>query len=468
MKKLVAILMAALMLLCLCACGGSPDEGGNGGDGGSVVMPTAEPEFDVMPEKLELEKIMTLDAGSVSIYNGGIIYGAGIKKLGVAALDGSGMSEAKYAFCESQGNYFAVATKLPEDYSDISSLNCMGLVDGTGKVLIEEKYASIRVLSTQFVQVMTVDALTDSRSDALVYASDDMFSVMASDDDTFFSGRWWIIDLLTGKEVPGATGTQPYVPTTNGGYVTYVTDSQEKITVNGEGEPLPEGMVLLGNGVYRLDGAVYDANDEKLFNYDKAGFVPVNIARDYLYANKVENYKTTYAVMDYSGNIVSAVFDKNIQIYGSMIESGDAIYDFRGNQLADSTGDRVYFEDKLQNALLIQNGDAYRLLVNEGEELGVFDKKDGIYVDYKLFLMEKDGKYYCAKDAAFTLTAIREVGPWLVELDNEDGTRDLIYTYTGETILTGYEDYEYDSMCKTGFYIYAENTADQYEIFRIQ
>ena len=113
-----------------------------------------------------------------------------------------------------------VTTTSVSDASDISGLNCAGLVDATGKELLPQQYAAIDVLNDRFAHVSQVTHAVESKDDALVYYSNEPFSFMPDEDDTFFGGTWSIVDLTTVKPVPGATGTKPYTRSAKGNFVT--------------------------------------------------------------------------------------------------------------------------------------------------------------------------------------------------------------------------------------------------------
>lgn len=122
-------------------------------------------------------------------------------KFGITTFDGKNDTGAKYTFCSPKQNYFEVATSEDIDFSNTSSLNCFGLVDATGKQIIPNEYAAIKIINERYVQVSKVTQPAQNEDEALVFYSKDMFVVVGSpsENDLLYKGTWSVYDLQAKK-----------------------------------------------------------------------------------------------------------------------------------------------------------------------------------------------------------------------------------------------------------------------------
>lgn len=483
MKKfrLLSLVLALLMILTMFAGCSSKDNGDVTNETGAGEETTNNEEiqnsYDELPEGLTAEKIGTIDLNSVNTDgDGGIYYKDESGKYGIMSFDGKKDTGAQYTYCEPIGNYFQVTTSNPSESIAPADLNCIGVVDVNGREIIPMKYASFSRLNERYIRACEVTEQTTNKDEALVYYTDDMFSLTASDDDILFKGKWCIYDMTTGKPLEGITGTNSYQIYAYGNFVKYVTDAEEQITVNHKGEPLPEGARLFDNGCYALVkdnvGGVYDSEHNKLFDYAPDGFTPNSSEGAYIVAAKYENGEAAYVLMDTAGKVVSAEFADRPFVYGDLIHAGKTVCDFEGNAVIEGSFDSVSFEKQLGNAWFLKSDTGYTLIEKDGTVLYQGAEDDTLSIDtYSYFYISKNagGKsmYYCLADQDFTLDGYA-VAPWLVRVSGANSTYGVADTISGETIISGYKQYFCVTVPGSAMYVYAQKADGGLDIYAVQ
>ena len=465
--KLLSSALALIMLLgILAGCG-------NGAKTDSDTK--AEDIVTEMPAKLTAEKIGSFTKTNITPADGGIIYKDDSGKYGILTLDGKKDTGAKYTYCNALGNNFMVATADPESIKEIADQNCFGIVNAEGKELVPMKYGSLKKLGDRFVRAYIITEETTNEDEALVYATDRLFSLSAQEGDTLYKGSWEIYDTETGTAVPNATGTQAYNTTERGATVEYVTDAKEKVIVNYKGEALPADASVFTNGYYRIDGetsgSVYDAEGNKVFDFNNDGFVPKSGDGDYIIARKTADSGDKYVIMDTTGKIVSAEFDKDTYtIYGDLVQLTDnKVLDFDGKTIGSGTYSHVYIDKLFRQTWLLRNDDDYTMVKKDGTVLYSGKETDDISVDTSSFnIRKKTGdttKYFCFKTNDFTIEGT-SIAPWIIKVNSADNLYDLVDTLSGEAVISGYETYKNIPVLGSLMYIYAEKdgTVDIYTV----
>lgn len=408
MKKLLALLLSIMMVFTIVACGENSSDEVDGGSQDGEISSVGDALVG-----LSAEKIGSLDYDNNIFYlaDGGVYYKDESGNYGIMTLDGKSDTGAKYTYCSGLENYFLVSTADESSASDVASLNCMGAVDATGKELVPMKYASVKVLNERYIYVCEVSEQTTDKDEALVYYSDKRFSFGASDGDLFFKGAWCVYDVTTGKPIDGVGGTSASNGIkVYGDLLEYVTDENETVIVDAKGVKLPDGASVLENGYYRLTegntAAIYNSDNEKVFDISLDGFIPKEIVDDYILAEK---YDDTYSfvLMDLSGNVVSAEFAERPYVHGDLIFAGGKLYDFQGNVVIEGTFDDVC-SDHFGKLWFLENNDEYTVIDKNGTVLyqGAEDNTVSIDKDfYSLIGKKVDGKntYYSFADKDFTL-----------------------------------------------------------------
>ena len=493
--KLLSVILALLMLLSVFSgCKSENENKGNKSDetnaaeqseteGKNEANEENELQYpDKMPEKLTVKKIGSMEnnANDGILYNypGSLRYKGENNLYGLKTYEGEIITEAKYTFCEMTDNegHFVVSTVSTQNINNISSLNNFGLVDIYGNELIPMKYADIDAVNERYYRVIEITEITDNKDEALIYDdTDHSISLVPTEGDTYFKGKWYIYDVINKTMVEGAVGTgrNYYRIRANGNYITYRTDSGEEVTVNDKGELLPEGAKLFSDGCYFMEKAVYNSDHEKQFDVDLEGYIPYGTEDEYYIARRIIESKYKYVLMDKTGKIVSGEFDNTVRVYGSLIHCDKKIYNFEGENIIAGTYTTVWFEDVFGNAWFLQNDDTFTLIDKEGNILyqGT-DDVDDVNINASVFKISKniDGKdfYYTLKDKDFVVEGSYSSGTWMIEVEKPNGYYSIVDMISGETILSEYKDYYYKHIKGSHVYVYALKEDGGYDIYSVK
>lgn len=421
--------------------------------------------YDKLPSSLTAQKIGSIKHSNVSLNNNaGLIYRDENGLYGILTIDGKKDTGAKYTSCEAVGEYFMVTTSQAEpSLDDLTTLNCIGVVDATGKEIVPMSYAVVKKINERYVRVCEVTEQTTNEEEALVYFTNDMFSLTADEDDVLFKGVWYVYDMIGGKKMEGVTGTKTYNIYSNGDFIQYTTDDGVKYTINHKGEPLPETADLFTNGYYAMAdgnvGVVYNSEGEKIFEYALDGFVPTDSEDIYILASKYENSTRSYVLMDYTGKVVSAEFTDMPYAYGKLVHSGNKVYNLKGELVIEGTYKYMYIDDQLRNAWFLKNDDEYTLITEDGTVLYKGTDDDTFSFDaYSTFSIYKnvDNKqmYYSLADKDFTLEGY-SLAPWLIRVTRPNYVYDVADAISGQTIINGYQRYLCIAVPGAPMYVYA-------------
>lgn len=381
-KRIIATLLTALMLVSVCSCGGAgngtfgPDDGyandgGNGNNGGnndgyvsdpvndgtpvtpgtsgnpSTDTPDTKPavEEDVveidngklapLPSGIELIKIGSTTATQIQKGNLGYAYAKG-STISIATYDGKSDVSVDYSGVLATKDFFSVTNHSGDKYDadNLDDINCLGLVDVYGKLLIPAEYAYINVINERYVTVYKATGELPSKDGApfkvTAYSADDGV-------EHYYSIEWFIYDTVTCQKVDGATGTTSTYSSAKGAILSYRLDDKTLIKYSPNGI-LDENVVVFTDGSYLSDGVVYNPDGSTRFTPKKGGFEPSSMDDDcnYYVAKKYSSGGAKYVVMDKTGKVVSAEFEKSIYVRGKLIESNYKIYTFDGKQVIDS------------------------------------------------------------------------------------------------------------------------------------
>lgn len=484
------MVLSVLMILTMFAgCGSKNTEGEKTDAGNAEQVETTAPGsaedseggktdtgYDEFPAGLTAEKIGSIEAvDSIDPKANGLIYTDKNGKYGIMSLDGKTDTGAKYTACKTIDEYFEVTTVDPATVNNVAALNCCGVVDATGKEIIPMNYAAFKKLSDRYFQVCEATGQTTDEDEALIYMTDKMFSITASEGDALFTGKWYIYDIVAGKVLDGATGTQKYINTAKGNLVRYITDNKEQIVINEKGEKIPENASLLGNGYYTLitdgAGAVYNSDQTKVFDYDPNGFVPCDGNSDYILASKYEENGSKYVLMDTTGKVVSAEFTGRPEFYGDLVLVGEKVYDFEGKNVIDGTFKSVYYDEFIENVWILKNDKDFTVITKDGTVLYQGTEDDTTHIDVYNFLISKkvDGKnmYYSFADKDFTLKG-SSVDNWLVKVLNSDGNYDVVDTISGKTVISDCSVSSSVTVPGSAIYVYTKNADGGYDIYAVK
>lgn len=453
--KLLSLALAVIMMLSAFAgCGNKSDQDTNkaqaGVNGDTDNTSSDENDegniVDAISNGLTASKI-----GSISQKSGFYGYKTAVSyigengKDGIMSFDGKNDSGAKYAKVEELGDYFKVNYTERYDADNLSTINGLSIVDKNGKEVISQKYAMIEKLSDRYVRLVEATKKTNDRNDAIIYLHNSSFSLdySAADGDILFEGKWYIYDLVAGKMLDGASGTSGYKVSAYGNIVKYVTDANQTVIVNEKGEKIPENATLLDNGYYALSGNVYDSNNNKVFSYSPDGFCPFYYSNGYIIATKYENYTTVYALMDTTGKVVSGEFKSFPAIYGSLILADSKVYNFDGSVAIEGDFGALAYRDDLTGAICFSSDSGNVLVAADGSILYQAGEDSSISVNANFSISKKvgyDTYYYSFADKDFTING-SYLGSWLVKISVGNMLYDVVDTFSGKTIISGYTNY---------------------------
>lgn len=464
-KRLLAIILAVLILaLSFTACGkddasaGKDKENASQGssESGDNGFSVDESPYRAIPEKLQCKKITTIKKNINYVSDNGFVYSEN-DKWGFISFDGKTDTGAKYGHIDPVGDCFAFTTKEYNPAPEIATdLNKLGLIDKSGKVLLDEKYAFIYYIGSTFYKVCTVEAYNEDINDPHINI------VSINIDDKYYSckGTWEVFDASTGKIVPNINGNDDENLYAQGPIISFTRDYMRHIYFS-NGDKSDDYTIGYDNGYYSVGRKVYKPDGTLAFeatDYSIDGQVG-----DYIRGNRDDKF----FLVDFEGNIISAEFNFIRYQYGKFIVTSSSynnnIYDFEGNLLYENVRYDVYFDEVFRFALSakIDAGDAV-LLAATGEELyrGDFESDNNYALQtYKGDWI--DGDFFCIKDRDFTVHG-NKLADWLVESDGN-----IIDLVSGNTIIKNYEYYEANEIDGFGVVICAYKINGNYNEFDV-
>lgn len=438
--------------------------------------------YNSLPSSFTVTKIGT------STHAGGYYQDLNTRKYGIVSSDGSHDTGAIYYECNPVYNtkyYIVTTTEQPQNSTNGSDFNRKGLVDEFGNVIIPAEYFTLDVLNERFAKVTQATERTFNEDECLVYIHSGYFSLgNPGEDDWMFKGNWYIIDIQTGMKVPGASGTLPFNAYAKGDYINIETRENGNYidkTINYAGQPLPEGATIFSNGCYTLIsgnlGSVYATNGTKMFDYDPYGYVPFTSEDDYFIAKKTVNSVTKYVIMDETGNIVSAeLADDPYIIKGEVYNDWDGnFYNLNGTRFVSGQfSTSFYVEEWFGNNVYIlkdSEKDIYLMFDSNGNLLCSEEGLDDAYFDTSNFTAyNKSGDqyyYYSHKDNGFTIIGKGYSLPFMAKSPS-GASCNLVSTITGETLITGYDDYTYAGAFSDTMYVYAKKADGTYDVYTVR
>lgn len=451
MRKYVSVILALVLIISAFAgCGKPVDKNNNVVNG-------------VFTEYLVAEKVGTFNRDSFTTEEGGIYYKDDNGLYGVASFNGAKDTGPIYTDITAKGKYFQVRTKEVASSGDFAGINNSMLIDGKGKT-IASGYATYYLLNDRYIKMTKVTERSYDKDETVVsrsYETGLCFDGVYENKCDFYKGNWYVLDTVTGKLVPGATGTKDTLVSASGRYVQFNDDSDNRVKINENGEPLPEGARLFDDGSYSIEGKVgdvYDEDGEKLFSYDLTGYVPTAVSNGYYVASRYADGTSQYVVMDKKGTVISSAFDKYISIYGEVVHCDNKVYNLEGKCILEGTYESVYFDKMFENNWMLRNDDYYTMIDKEGNVFfnGPDDDEHTVWTSDFMASKEIDDKnyYYSHADKDYTIQGYH-FAPWLVKTPNANSMYDLVDTMTGKTLLEGYTGYKSISRNSLAYYVYA-------------
>lgn len=439
MKKTVCFLLSALLMLGLCACGGSdsPATTATTNDSAklsSEVQSTPAQTTEAATEEATTEATeVTTEAteppfvpqGKVEIEAASVPAKYSLKELGPVS-DGEGTLTfrsddllVRYEKDENGNTLYLpvdhmgkqISTERYGYFEELlpglflvcsleDSINNSGLLSEEGELLIPCESAIISHTTldntdstkSQFLRVVYATEETENEDEAFFYSSNAFFSIQPQEGDKFYKGYAKIYDLESKRFVPDLTITNPnqYDTRFGGGLISVETVDGEKILYNASGKELFKSSdyvnIDLGDGFYILDYTqVFDTDGNLLFE-----------ARENDSLQIIDGSARFLCSSNYASNLLS-------------------VYDFYGNKVCEIEGPTII----------------------SSEANGVFSAS----VDDKAILYNVEGQELCAKDNHYS-ASYKGYGIW--EFTPKDSEANSSYYLVNGTEAAGESRYVYE------------------------
>ena len=377
-----------------------------------------------------------------------------------------------YTFCGADGKSVDARELTNMDYlgwglysvtlKSEDSINSTGLVSIDGEVILPFEAAIIEFPSQtradvqpRYVLVFTGTEPTENESEALFFATDRMFAIMAQEGDTYYKGTLKVFDLVGRQYVSGlefSRGTDSDFAQIGDNIMTDLGDKPAVYAPDGKAVYTAQGR-LDYNGKYfmeRIDTTthIFDADGKELYNTE-----------DIL------------NVLDYSSDLFQVYNNGKYSVINCKGESAlsgewDYIYgESKGRFRVKNNGDTGYTLVAADNSVIAQAESIY-----DADELGFFVYGDSTYTmvspgnrvvegleernDNLIFTKEDDASYLVVNTGEYAQCPGEDAddvgkGAFTVESDSKKALYDA---FTGEELL-GAEYDEIDDINED--YIYA-------------
>ena len=401
------------------------------------------------PTKLTAAKLHSTTRDIVACQKNSYTYKSGdtTPMYGIASYDGSYDSGAIYTQVYARNVFFEIENKVHEtDYEKVETLNCKGIADQNGKVLLPAEYISVSVLNEHYVSAYKATAKTDSEADAVItlynytppYTPDDITYL-------YYIGTWHLYDVSSGTAIEIATGKKETDLRAYGEVISYRTDDGNYIYQGPDRNPIEGDFHITQNGIIIRGSKQYNYKNELLFEVEE-GFMLIEVAgnHDRFVISKSEKGKSVYKVINGKGETISAEFPDSISVYNDLIVCGEKVYDFDGKQILDGEYSSV-FNKKVGgvSCYILENGDSVAFLDGELNVLFEGEIKDNTESSEKYNLIYKKATddttyflYYCYNKKDY-VQGSKGIG-FLMVMNKDDEVIDLL---SGEVLLEGYADY---------------------------
>ena len=387
-------------------------------------------------------------------------------------------------------NYYLVTGTSASNAENLEEINSTGLYGRDGRMIIPAEYGLIDILSERYAKVIKAERETDDKDETLMYVTQHTMSLSAADDDVKFAGTYYVIDLTTGKPVPGVSGHEGYRIDCVGKWITYVDEAKnDYVTVDDQGKLIPGDGKPLANDNYTMydedyNFTVYDgATRNKLFSLDRNSFDTFYalgrnavVDRDYYVMDRKGSDPKEVVVLDASGKEVFSFVSSggrvlNAKLAGEWIQCGSAVYDLQGNCIMEEGCSRLLCLTMQDFAYQVElEGGGYRLFRKDGTAVIDVPQNGGSAVmdtsrmpysisgSDKLWLNWSDGSYSIKGEEVDFGYVMEPVG----------NVYNLVDVFTGERILEKYRDYEIIKLDNGKIRILAVGTANQIvDIFEV-
>ena len=425
-----------------------------------------------------LEKVgeVPADAGYVRTYADALINVANDNTFRMLTPEGKDALGVDLTNIEYLGHGLYVVRKVADN------INNAGLVTAEGEVLIDFEAGliswpkSLYSDTDRFLSVIYTTGETDSEDDAIMYATDSLFSFTPSEDDTLYTGYRRVFDLQTGKFVENAENTtgDSYSVTPCGGSFFMVGDDGKNRLYSAEGKVImePTGYVsYIGNGSFLISDNgyhIYDETGKETYTSDSYLNMLQGPSNFYYYEDK-DSEETV--LIDKNGKEVGRIEANSLYEEAGegviRIKSNGGAYqlvDLKGNVLFDTGAESISQTDKLPGSFYSSKGDGFNYYLADGRT-GTIEKGYG----FNFIGTDKGEKaYYCFADEDYTIKPGERSSygefPGTLESGASYSQSGLIDCFTGETLL----EERYSTISKIGHYLAAEDgETGNWEIYKV-
>lgn len=425
-----------------------------------------------------LEKVgeVPSDKGYVRTYGGALICVNNDNTIHMLSMTGEDVLGENLTDIEYIGHDLYVVRKAADN------INNSGLVTADGKVLIDFEAGLIGwprssySTTDRFLSVIYTTGETENQDEAIMYATDSLFSLSPSDEDTLYTGYRRIFDLETGKFVENVENTlgDSYCVTPCGNSFFMEGDDGTKRLYNADGEVLYETTGYLGyvgNGsFFSSDNGYHIYDDTGKETYTADSYLTMLEGPSNLYYF-TDNATKEIVLIDKNGTEmarldVNSVYEEESEGVIRVKSNGGAyqLVDFTGNVLFDTGAESITGIDDLDGCFYASKGDGFSYYMADGRT-GTIDKGYGFYL---VGTNADETAYYSFADNDYTINAGSRAStgdlPGTIECGEDYDKMGLIDAFTGEKLL----EERYSSLYKIGGYLAAQDgETDAWEIYKV-
>lgn len=380
----------------------------------------------------------------------GIIYQSAQGGYGVVSIDGKKDTGAKYAYASEiaggSGKGYIVTTAA----SKTENINPCGLMNKYGEMLLENKFAHIKMINDRYAQVITALEKTDDEKEALVYYTDRSHALSPEEGDVMYRGRWELYDLKNREFVNRVVGSTSDYITAKGQFVTYTLDSGKKLTVDAAGEAVTDGRQILDDGSYILDKkdgkkTLYSTDGKRLFDYDPSLFLVRGVVDGYYYAKN----DLGYFLLNSKGEKLSCEFTSFItHAFPDFVLVSGHVLTYEGRDMFSEKINALEYDIVNRDAYYAR-GSYYSYLIDPKGNVLLYQpvNKDKFHGNnFEFYQIKEDGNlFFDQRNDTYSIKGTSVSAPWLVSVGEDDGeeasAHDLIDARTNNMLMTDFGRY---------------------------
>lgn len=502
MKKFLSVILVLSVLFLLSSCkdvsnSSDKNEATNLTDvNGNVIA--SKTEYEKYYDSALVTKVVSSCKRTKIDY-----YDFNTEKYGLISLDGTKDTGPKYYNISTTGYYYFAKTKPIGAANDLDSINSYDLIDSDTKVLTGGFCWATQITYRFMLLAKVVGLNTNGDSD---------FDFETTEGKCSYDAEFYIYDLINNKVLDNVKANDHLDINAFGPVVRITVGEKSYKYISADGYSFPSDAKFItdfygymhtclnekeSECYYKIEaddvGAVYNSKNQKVYSYVYGekytpssyddGYFSVwkyNENRDIVHNFLDLSFKPTMHDLGHKGSTIYTQSGTNM--FFDRDSQGDTkqyIYDYNGNVV-------FSFESALNNKTGNSNlyWSEYNLILSDYNDVIIIDKNHNVIYNAEGNGTEtfdstslsaskiiNDEKYYfCVKDKDFTINVkdSQSIGPYLVEIEEENGTKSIIDLITGKTVISGYYEY-YTRRMGLDMYIsaaYNDGSSDIYLIDR--